>query len=90
MSNVNHPSHYNQPGKKETILQMVDKHGMLAVLIFCELNYFKYCDRAGFKNDGSTNAEQDMAKAEWYAQWLHNHANKFHKLILRVFFNIKL
>ena len=63
-SNVNHPSHYNQPGKKECIVEMHERFGYLAVVIFCALNVYKYLYREGHKDD----AAQDVSKAEWYLQ----------------------
>lgn len=62
--NVDHPTHYNQPGKKECIEEMRDQFGDLAVYWFCKLNAFKYNYRGGVKEGNS--AEQDAAKAEWY------------------------
>ena len=62
--NVDHPSHYNKPGKKECIEEMRERFGDLAVYWFCKLNAFKYNYRDGDKEGNS--AEQDAAKAEWY------------------------
>ena len=62
--NVDHPSHYNKPGKKECIEEMRERFGDLAVYWFCKLNAFKYNYRGGDKDGNS--AEQDSAKAEWY------------------------
>lgn len=62
--NVDHPAHYNQPGKKECIEEMREQFGDLAVYWFCKLNAFKYNYRSGNKEGNS--AEQDAAKAEWY------------------------
>lgn len=61
MSNVNHPSHYNQQGI-EVIDLMLKSFGRQAVLDFCLLNAFKYRMRAGYKGD----AHEDIAKAMWY------------------------
>ena len=36
--------------------------GKEAVILFCEINAFKYRMRAGHKND----AEQDIMKEQWY------------------------
>lgn len=62
--NVDHPSHYNKPGKKECIEEMRERFGDLAVYWFCKLNAFKYNYRDGDKEGNS--AEQDAAKADWY------------------------
>ena len=61
---VNHPSHYNLPGKKECIEQMREDYGDYTVAVFCLTNAYKYLYRAGAKADNS--AEQDIAKARWY------------------------
>lgn len=61
---VNHPSHYTKNGKKECIVEMEEKYGKIAVLMFCILNAYKYCYRAGNK-EGNTKA-QDYKKALWY------------------------
>ena len=61
---VNHPSHYNIPGKKECIVEMEEKFGKEAVYYFCVLNAFKYRYRAGEKEGNSY--EQDENKAKWY------------------------
>lgn len=42
MDNVNHPAHYNAPGRKECIVEMLEKFGSEKVQIFCELNAYKY------------------------------------------------
>lgn len=62
--NVDHPSHYNQPGKKECIEEMRDQFGDIAVYWFCKLNAYKYGYRAGNKDGNSE--EQDKAKIRWY------------------------
>lgn len=59
---INHPEHYNVPGRKECIVEMIDKYGVDAVINFCRLNSFKYRYRADYKE----NREQDIKKAEWY------------------------
>ena len=59
---VNHPIHYNIPGRKECIEEMIEKYGPLAVYNFCMCNAYKYSYRAGYKDD----KEQDLKKAEWY------------------------
>lgn len=67
---VNHPSHYNQPGKQECIVEMANLYGETAVYWFCRLNAYKYRYRAGNKEGNSK--EQDEAKAKWY----EDYANK--------------
>ena len=69
MSNVDHPSHYNQPGKKECIDEMVEKFGLEVVASFCLMNAYKYLYRAGEKVDNPK--EQDIAKAKWYFDWVY-------------------
>ena len=58
---VNHPSHYNQPGRKECIEEMLDQFGVVAVRHFCLLNAYKYNYRHSMKNGA-----EDIQKAEWY------------------------
>lgn len=70
MSNVDHPSHYNKPGKKECIELMKEKYGGKVTAIFCLTNAFKYLYRAGDKIDNSE--EQDIAKARWYVTYVKN------------------
>lgn len=64
MSNVNHPSHYNEPGKKECIVEMQEMYGRFFILGFDLGNAYKYLYRAGLK-DGNP-VEQDIEKARWY------------------------
>lgn len=61
---VNHPDHYNRPGRKECIVEMEEKFGPLAVYWFSVLSAYKYRYRDGDKDGNS--AEQDEAKAEWF------------------------
>ena len=61
---VNHPSHYNQPNRKECIEEMRDKFGDEVVAVFCLTNAYKYLYRAGEKEGNSKG--QDIAKAKWY------------------------
>ena len=58
---VNHPQHYNIPGRKECIDEMLDVFGIEAVKHFCMLNAYKYRNRQELKNGA-----EDFAKAEWY------------------------
>lgn len=60
-NNVNHPKHYNIPGRKECIEEMLDIFGVEKVMAFCELNAYKYKYRHEMKNGA-----EDLAKAEWY------------------------
>lgn len=59
--NVNHPKHYNIPGRKECIEEMLDKFGVVAVRNFCILNAYKYNYRHELKG-----GIEDIKKAEWY------------------------
>ena len=65
---VDHPAHYQ--GKHECIDVMRAMFGDVAVKGFCRCNAFKYRFRAG-KKDGNS-ATQDIAKAEWYEEYLMN------------------
>jgi hypothetical protein len=62
---VNHPSHYNQ-GKREVIEEMRLMFGDEDVKAFCKLNAYKYMRRADYKGK----KEEDLAKAEWYMDYL--------------------
>ena len=64
---INHPTHYNIPGRKECIVEMEEKFGPLAVYHFCICNNYKYVYRAGEKE--STTKSDDMKKAGWYAKY---------------------
>lgn len=61
MEMVNHPSHYNKPGRKECIEEMIDLYGLDAVITFCTLNSYKYLYRHDLKN-----GQEDLDKAKWY------------------------
>lgn len=65
MENVNHPNHYNAPGRKECIVEMLEKFGVEKVKAFCELNAYKYRYRHEMKN-----GEEDLKKAKWYENYL--------------------
>ena len=69
---VNHPSHYNHGGM-ETIDKMIKLYGIEKVKAFCELNSFKYRDRAGYKGISDMTIVRDIRKAIWYE-------NKFNEL----------
>ena len=58
---VNHPEHYRAQGRKECIDEMIDEFGVDAVIVFCELNVFKYRYRHESKG-----GEVDLQKAQWY------------------------
>ena len=61
---INHPEYYNRAGRKECIIEMLEKYGKDKVIAFCELNAYKYDYRKGLK-DGNTE-EQDKQKSKWY------------------------
>ena len=61
MSNVLHPKHYNIPGRKECIEEMVEKFGHEKTEAFCELNSYKYQYRHEMKN-----GQEDLDKASNY------------------------
>ena len=61
---VNHPAHYNAPGRKECIEEMVDIWGAEQTAVWCEMTAYKYEYRAGTKDGNSK--EQDLAKRQWY------------------------
>lgn len=56
------PEHYKH-GKYETITKMLIIFGPTKTKAFCDLNVFKYTDRANFK---SWNAAEDRDKADMY------------------------
>jgi hypothetical protein len=70
---VDHPSHYNKPGRKECIEEMLDEFGPEAVYWFCKLNAYKYEYRAGDKGS----ADVDLNKAAWYSKYAHNLTKRF-------------
>lgn len=59
------PSHYKNQSI-ETIDMMVRIWGAKAVVLFCEINAFKYRMRVGSKEGESI--EDDIKKAQWYEQ----------------------
>ena len=69
-SEVNHPSHYNHGGM-ETIDKMIKLYGIEKVKAFCELNAFKYRDRAGYKGSSDSTIARDIHKALWYENKLN-------------------
>ena len=78
---VNHPKHYNQPGKKECIDEMVELFGLQATLDFCWLNCYKYLYRAGHKEGNSRT--QDIDKARWYFRWAREREAIPHPALLK-------
>lgn len=66
MDSVRHPSHYDGP--HECIEVMEALFGVDDVKGFCRCNSFKYRFRAGKKEGAS--AEQDLAKAQFYEDYL--------------------
>ena len=74
-SEVNHPSHYNHGGM-ETIDKMIKLYGIEKVKAFCELNAFKYRDRAGYKDSSDSAIARDINKALWYENKLNELNNK--------------
>lgn len=65
MDNIYHPAHYNIPGRKECIEEMIDKFGYEKVEAFCELNSYKYQYRHELKN-----GNEDLEKADNYKNML--------------------
>lgn len=68
MSNVIHPGHYNIPGRKECIEEMLDKFGYGKTEAFCELNSYKYQYRHEQKN-----GQEDLDKASNYQKMLQKY-----------------
>ena len=64
-NNVIHPGHYNIPGRKECIEEMVEKFGHEKTEAFCELNSYKYRYRHELKN-----GQEDLDKAVNYENML--------------------
>ena len=75
MEHVNHPSHYCAEGRKECIVEMVEKYGFMATAHFALLSAYKYLYRAGDK-DGNPK-EQDEKKAEFYLNWVTENAPRY-------------
>lgn len=71
---VYNPSHYNIEGRKECIVEMIDKYGFNAVANFALLNSYKYLYRMGLK-DGNP-SENDFKKAQWYFDWVTEKASE--------------
>lgn len=87
---VEHPSHYNIPGRKECIVEMRERYGSYITAIFCLTNAYKYLYRAGEK-DGNPEA-QDLDKARWYFNYAKELTNNGEWLIdagAALYFDIK-
>ena len=61
---VNHPAHYNAPGRKECIEEMIDIWGEEKTALWCEMTAYRYNYRAGMKDDNPE--ARDKAKEAWY------------------------
>ena len=70
---INHPTHYNLPGKKECIEQMLEDYGGRITAVFCLTNAYKYLYRAGEKEGSSK--EEDLNKAKWYFDFVNKRLN---------------
>ena len=70
---VNHPSHYNQEGRKECIVEMEELFGVNNLATWCYMTAYKYIYRLGNKDD----AEQDLNKAIWYFEYVDSLAEKW-------------
>lgn len=68
------PQHYVQEDGKQTWERMVDKYGLEATAIFCELNAYKYKERMGKKPNEEL--KREMNKAEWYEKKAKELRNK--------------
>lgn len=76
MEHVEHPSHYCAEGRKECIVEMVEKYGFRATASFALLSAYKYLYRAGSKADNPE--EQDEKKAEFYLNWVTENALRYY------------
>lgn len=74
IENVNHPKHYNITGRKECIIEMIEKFGVDAVITFCILNAYKYRYRHELKN-----GQEDLEKAKWYENYALKLRDEKHK-----------
>lgn len=79
MSNVDHPSHYNQYN--------VEVIEIARYFDFAAGNCIKYIARAPFKG----NLEEDLEKAMWYARYHYDHRKKTHVKVLsdKKFYKLK-
>ncbi len=76
MSNVEHPNHYNKPGRKECIQEMIEIFGVEEVKIFCKLNVYKYMYRHDLKN-----GQEDVDKADNYQRMFVELGGKLEEVI---------
>ena len=72
---INHPQHYNMPGKKECIEQMLEDYGAEVTITFCLTSAFKYLYRMGNKPDNP--AIKDLNKAIWYFNYARKCVNEY-------------
>ena len=79
LENVNHPTHYNRPDKKECIVEMEEKYGAEITAVFCLTNADKYLYRAGNKVGNSES--QDLSKAKWYFDYTNKLIEKYEILL---------
>lgn len=84
MSAINHPEHYNIPGRKECIDEMIEKFGVEKVRAFCKLNAYKYRYRHELKN-----GNEDLDKAKWYDRMLLKLTQSDEKNKIAEYFGIK-
>lgn len=61
---VNHPEHYNIPGRKECWDEFIDKYGPECTFVWCLMTAQKYLYRKGLKDNNPE--EQDLNKAQAY------------------------
>ena len=73
---VDHPSHYQQDGRRECIVEMEEVFGVQNTAIWCMMTAFKYLYRKGRKEGNS--AEQDIDKANWYMEHVDYLKEKWH------------
>ena len=62
---VNHPSHYNLPGRKESIDEMIDIYGLKDVAKWCEITAYE-CKYRARHASSFTNFTQGMLEAASY------------------------
>lgn len=88
MENINHPLHYNAEGRKECIVEMVEKYGFVETATFCLMSAYKYLYRAGEKEGNSYG--QDIEKARWYYKWVSERIdyNDCHGLNMELYHDI--
>ena len=77
---VNHPSHYQQAGRKECIVEMLENYGAETTAIFCLTNAYKYLYREGEKEYNPK--EQDRRKAQWYFEYANKLIDKYGMLFI--------